>query len=164
MLGVVTLTIRSDVSDIRSIDVDKMQSVVGYPPNVETLDRLFNVKSEKNAIYCWGTTMFNPDNVAIPSWIVAHEAVHAAQQTVITTEEWWQLWIDSEAMRLRYEMPAHVVEYRSYCASNPLRNDRRAYLTLIARRLSGKMYGRLISYETARRLIKQYAEQGWTPS
>lgn len=62
--------------------------------------------------------------------------------------------------RLAEEIPAHQVEYRAFCENHtngPGRNARRLALHHVAARLSSPLYGRLVSYEAARRLIKAAA-------
>lgn len=132
-----------------------MKTVVAYPPNFEEIAERFPFARNPGVIFTYGETIFNPSNAQIGGALRAHEAVHAQRQG---TEEagiqaWWRRYLDDPMFRLEEELLAHRTEYR---ASKTYVRDRNALaveLDSIARRLSGPLYGGLISYQQARRFI-----------
>ena len=59
------------------------------------------------------------------------------------------MYLEAAEFRLEMEMEAHIKEYRVYCLRHKDSRDRASYLELIGERLSGKMYGEVITKENA---------------
>lgn len=134
-----------------------MQVVVARPPMFAEIAAAFPVVKEKaGVIYAWGDRIYNPDGISIPVQLFAHEKVHRDRQGC-AIEEWWRRYIADAQFRLDEELPAHVAEYRAFCAENAQgqrRNNRRIYLHQTAKRLASPLYGSLITYDAARKIIK----------
>lgn len=133
-----------------------MRVVCARPPLFAEIDRAFGIAGAP-VIFAFGDTIYNPQNVTITPELMAHEEVHGARQRgCASVELWWQAYIADPNFRLGEEVPAHQTEYREFCLRNPdgkARPARRMFLHHVAKRLSSPLYGRLIRYEEARRLV-----------
>lgn len=129
-----------------------MEVVKDYPPMFDEIDQRFHVRG-KVVFYTWGDKIYNPMGGHIPPEIMAHEAVHCRQQGD-DIEGWWRRYIDEPAFRLDQEISAHVREYGFLCASGN-RNERRGALASIAGRLSGPLYGHMITCARARNILRE---------
>lgn len=127
-----------------------MQIVIGYPPNYDEIIKVFR-PIPKGVIFCWRNTIFNPGNIDVTYSLLAHEKVHRARQGG-DTEGWWRQYLMSPMFRLREEIPAHHAEYLEML-KDANRNDRRRALKVISGRLSGRLYGGLVSRREAQRLV-----------
>lgn len=134
-----------------------MREVRALPPNFDEINAVFNVAG-KPVLYAYGDTVFNPKGVIVDAPLRAHEEVHGCRQGS-DPDVWWRRYLSDKAFRLDEELAAHIVEYRVVCEYKPKRNSRRVALHAIAARLSSDLYGRLIRYDEARKLIKEGAFQ-----
>lgn len=123
--------------------------VFDYPPIFDEIDAKFHVRGKK-VIFCWGNTIYNPMRIGVPPVLIAHEAVHKAQQKDDIVG-WWRRYIDDDEFRFQQELPAHVAEY--YALKGGSRNERRAALKQTAQRLASPLYGRMITPGKAAKLI-----------
>ena len=104
-----------------------MRIIVGrYPPNFERIDAVFHTR-EKPVLYCFGDAIFNPMQIEVPPFLIAHESVHCERQGD-QIEEWWDRYLADPAFRLQEELPAHAAEYACLRAHAPSRPARRAAL------------------------------------
>lgn len=127
------------------------------PPNFKAINAAFNVRG-KPVFYAYDGVIYNPSRQPIPPAIMAHEAVHLEQQAAIPggPAEWWRRYIADRPFRLGQELPAHRVEYQFLCAHG---GNADAALERIAERLASPLYGSLISYDDAKRLIGHAEER-----
>lgn len=135
-----------------------MRVVVARPPMFAEIDAAFHIAGQR-VIFAWGDTIYNPMGVDITPELQAHESVHRDRQGS-APELWWKIYIADPQFRLNEELPAHEAEYREFCRNNrngTRRNARRLYLHQLASRLASPLYGRLITYEAARKRIKAAA-------
>lgn len=129
-----------------------MKVVKGVPPNYDKIKA--KMDPPKQAIFCYGDTIYTPSLSAITPELKAHEHVHYERQQGIP-EAWWDRYLDEPQFRLDEEIPAHQAEYQEYIRGRkPNRQSRRRVLMFIAKRLSGPLYGGLINLREAKRLIK----------
>ena len=122
-----------------------------HPPMFRKINQSFDVRG-KPVIFCWGDTIYNPTGMKIAPQLRVHEAVHSTQQGN-DPETWWNHYIADPAFRLEQEIPAHRAEYRCVLGSGLNDGPVLEMLDRIAERLSSPLYGSLIDYEEARRLI-----------
>lgn len=129
-----------------------------HPPNIDEIDAVFQVKGKPGVIYTWGDTIFVPDGGVVSPELLAHEFVHYICQTNDTAkiEAWWRSYLADPEFRVQEELPAHRAEYRQFCSTHGDRNQRARFLHVIAGRLSGPLYGGLISRIEARRRIAAF--------
>ena len=128
-----------------------MKIVIGYPPNIKAVRKVFPLTGGE--IFAWGDTIYNPGGGALTPWLIEHEEVHQKQQGD-DIDGWWARYLIDPAWRLEQEMEAHQVEYRSYCSHHKDRNQQMRYAAMIARRLSSPMYGKIVTYREALRRVR----------
>ena len=87
----------------------------------------------------------------LPESLIVHENVHRLQQGD-DIEGWWDKYIEDVDFRLDQEIPAHCAEYQ-YMADNYNRYIRRRSIKLIASRISGPLYNRMIKFNDAKQII-----------
>lgn len=126
------------------------------PPIYEQALKVFG-ELARNAIFSWGEVIYNPSGLSISSALIAHEEVHGQRQGIHEAGifSWWLKYLSFASFRLAEEIPAHQAEYEHYCTERRrTRNQRRFYLKTIAQRLSGPLYGNLITFDKAVELIR----------
>lgn len=133
-----------------------MRIVHAYPPLIEEIDAAFHVRG-KAILFAWGDVIFNPAEVPVPIELHEHEQVHGLRQGS-NVEEWWRRYIADPAFRLEEELPAHVAEFNSLCEQQrprwvSERNMRRTLAAHVARKLSAPLYGRLVTFEAAKKFL-----------
>ena len=132
--------------------------VVGRPPNFDAILAAFPMAKTQGVIFTYGETIFNPGGKEIAPWIIAHERVHTQQQGD-DVEGWWRKYIDDPKFRFAQELEAHRVEWRTWLGARAdfrprSRVERRGMMAVIASRLAGPIYGRMVDFSTARRMIE----------
>ena len=130
---------------------------VARPPLFAEIAAAFNLAGRRGIIYAWGDCIYAPDGGPFSAELRAHEAVHGQRQGT-DVEGWWRRYIADPTFRRDEEIPAHIAEYQEFCRNNrngPVRNSRRLYLHHVASRLASPLYGRLIKYDDARKLLKE---------
>lgn len=108
-------------------------------------------------IITWGDTAYC--KTELNASLVEHERVHTEQQSrnKLIGLWWWVRYIYSPAFRLSQEIPAHIAEYRT--AIRGVSSQRRAYfLDFISERLSGPLYGNVMTRDAAKRLLLGYPQ------
>lgn len=152
-----------------------MKIIRSHPPNILDIEAAFpGVSKTPTILYTFGDSVFTTGMGEIPTWIMEHERVHSQRQYELGrsffkdpisngTDEafyeigaiyWWNRYLQDNEFRLEEELLAHRVELDIFSRFYPDRNTRRAYLKSIAKRLSSGMYGRMVTFEKAKRMIK----------
>lgn len=126
------------------------------PPNYAQVIAVFPYAKGVGTFFTYGRCVFIPN----PNWrhggltlseaLMAHETVHADRQSN-NAAGWWRRYLDDPEFRLAEELPAHKAEFATFATDNRAR--RRAELRHIAHRLSGPLYGRLLTVHKAKQLI-----------
>lgn len=129
-----------------------LQQVFGYPPNIDQIVAALPAAKAPGILYCYGNTIYNPSKVQITPCIMVHEMVHAERQT--DPEAWWERYLRDPEFRFNEELPAHIEEAKAFAVECPERWKRRAYLSLVAKKLSSPMYGSIVSFEKARQILR----------
>lgn len=144
-----------------------MKIIKAYPPNYKQIRAAFPVKGVPGILYAFGDRIYNPSGANVGTHLIEHEKVHHAQQTnvvinppsALTLERqalaWWHQYIHDPAFRLAQEIPAHRAEWKELKAIAPMGENRELYLYLMAKRLSGPLYGNLISLAEAIKTIEE---------
>ena len=116
----------------------------------------------RNPDYFFGSPVeqgrINPDNLQI---LVNHIKC-AAFELPFTADESFGgenlveilRFLEDEKFRLEQEIPAHRVEYRTFCFYNKDRNEQSRFLRELGRRLSAPMYGGIITTNEAMKAIR----------
>lgn len=129
-----------------------MKVIEGVPPNYDKIKEKMNPPAR--AIFCYGGTIYAPVGADITPELHAHEQVHCTRQGE-DIEGWWDQYLVDPQFRFDEELLAHKAEYAAYLAGrNPNRASRRRVLKVIAKRLSGPLYGRVVTFDKAVRLVK----------
>lgn len=136
-----------------------LEIVDGYPPNFEEIAKALPAARKPGVIFTYGSVLYapthgRPGGVQIPTWLMAHEEVHAQRQEAYgDLQGWWRRYIDEPRFRFAEELPAHIEEWRIVKRDVAVRQHRRRLLHEIATRLSSPLYGNVVPYKTARELI-----------
>lgn len=126
----------------------------GRPPNFEAIAKVFPAARQLGTIFTYGNVIYVSDGAQLPRSLVAHETVHVAQQEFVGRDEWWDRYLHDRTFRFNQELDAHRVELR-IAVQEGGRAHRRMVRSLIAKRLSGPLYGHACTLATARKLLKE---------
>lgn len=137
-----------------------MKIIQADPPNIEEIDAAFKVRaSGKKIFYCYGDTIYNPFNIAIPPAIMDHEKVHSFRQNG-QPQEWWHSYINDLKFRLNEEILAHRAEAQWWARQPDTNKSIPGFRSLvdfhmiqIAKRLSSPLYGSMISFSAAKKEV-----------
>lgn len=128
--------------------------IFNWPPNIEEIKKVFNLDGIQS-VFAYNGVIYNPYKGEIDKHLFAHESTHFKQQEESGgSENWWNYYLSDKDFRLSQEVEAYHNQYKSFLESNKDRNDQDKFLTHIAKDLSSKMYGNIISYSEAKKLIK----------
>lgn len=142
-----------------------MLELIEPPPMFDEIDAAFGIRG-KGVIFAWGHSIFNPDGVDIPDYLIEHERVHGARQLAMANENWgdarfenairlwWSMYIIDPKFRLDEEIHAHRAEYEARIRFQNRRGRRQA-LKAVSQRLASPLYGRLVTPAAASKLIKR---------
>lgn len=129
-----------------------------WPPNLaEIVAVLPQAARTRGVLFCFGDTIYNPHSVPIHESIMGHEQVHSVRQGTDPVG-WWRRYLSDPQFRFEEELLAHQVEYL-YWHNTGNRLVRRRNLSLIADRLSGALYGKVVSKAEAKKLILQVVDE-----
>lgn len=129
-----------------------MNIVNTAPPNYEKI--VAYLGEDKNAVYCYGDTIYNPHLREITPDVEVHEQVHSKQQGN-NPEAWYNKYLTSGEFRLSQEIEAYGEQYKF--VKPLLTNKLRMWIKdNMARALSSKTYGNMITYRDAERAIRNY--------
>lgn len=110
----------------------------------------------ESVLFAYDGKIWNPSGSELASHLIAHEAVHLAQQDAYQggMDAWWGRYIVDPYFRIDQEVEAYATQYAFICGYVKDRNQRSRVLGDLARYLSGPMYGEIISHAAAMRMIK----------
>ncbi len=126
---------------------------VAYPPFITELEEVFGPLHGKQILYAVGEIIYNPMAVPITRQLFIHECTHGIRQGAQVLE-WWTKYMADRKFRFDEELVAHREEYKTFCALYKDRNLRDAYRRKVAQRLAGPLYGSLITYSEALKVIR----------
>ncbi len=133
-----------------------LEIIYGPPPSdiYEACNAKFKVGRIRGVIYTVGSFLYNPDGVTIDPALMAHEQVHSTRQIVSgDINGWWGKYLEQPSFRFKEELYAHQREWEVIQTEFSSRQQRRKQLAFITERLSGPLYGRMVSKAEAHRLI-----------
>lgn len=142
-----------------------MNIIIARPPNYEQIIAVFPQVADMHGVYfCYGESIYNPDDVHIQKHIIAHERVHCQRQLAILPGDlhddegrikvWWDRYLIDPKFRFDEELLAHKREYQAFCGVSKNHKLRELVLQQCAERLSSELYGNLISKTAARKAIR----------
>ena len=130
-----------------------MKIAFDKPPNWDRIVEAFPQVEGQPVLFCYGACIFNPMKIAIPTFMMVHESVHAARQKD-DPAGWWDRYIADPAFRLKEELQAHKAELAAVNVTVRDRNIRARNLVITAKRLAAPLYGGLISHQDAICLLR----------
>ncbi len=116
-------------------------------PLYEVVKKQFPIHT--GVVFTYGNTIY-AESISTPGLIV-HELTHTFQQGKIGVEKWWDKYLKSDKFRLQQESEAYQNQYQ--CWKRNLEPMIDLMLDSIAGDLSGKLYGNIIKFEEAKKLI-----------
>lgn len=123
-----------------------------FPPIFEQANNVFALN--KDVIYTYGDTIYNPGGHRLQDHVIAHEEVHMHQQGE-DPAAWWNRYLEDEEFRFNQELEAYQAQYKFFASKEKDRNNLFRFLNTIAGFLSGDLYSNITSKAEAMRLIKQ---------
>jgi hypothetical protein len=131
-----------------------MITVIAFPPHYERICEVFPaVRESKNVIFTYGQIIYSPYNDYIDPALQFHEATHSLQQDTFGAEKWWEKYLEDNEFRLSQEVEAYHNQFNKYKKTEKDRNKIAKYLHSLAADLSSDIYGKIISYQEARKII-----------
>ncbi len=139
--------------------------VVDYPPNIEEIYAVFGKENieGKPVIFAYGDSIYNPTDSHISDDVRAHEYVHLRQHghTREGAAAWWAKYLVDPEFRLSQESEAYQGQYEYFCRMFKDKNTRARYLTAKAEEFSSALYGNIISFKAAGRVIQKLPPKAW---
>jgi hypothetical protein len=129
-----------------------LQVVKGLPPNIDQIRATLPGADLRTALFCYGNVVYSVQGGKLSAPLRAHEAVHSVRQGS-DPAGWWRKYLADPEFRLAEEVPAHQAEYTEFCKNEMRDKARFSFLVNCAQRLSGPLYGSLITFTEARRMI-----------
>lgn len=130
-----------------------MKVIHDYPPNIDLIRAA--LKPNKEAIYCYGETIYNPSKRTITPDVERHEQVHSERQGD-RPDLWYAKYLTDSDFRLQEEIIAYGEQYlfaKEHIKDKKLLSWLREKL---AQSLSGEEYGSLLSFGEAEAKIRLY--------
>ena len=119
------------------------------PPFIDFIKKSFKVNDD--TVYTYGDTIYYKGGELSDS-LISHEITHVLQQTKMGKDEWWEKYLEDEKFRLDQEVEAYRNQYKAGELSGV--KGLNLLLDKISKDLSSGLYGYIISYEEAKKLIK----------
>jgi hypothetical protein len=123
-----------------------------FPPNYEKIKKVFNLTSD-TIVFTYGDTIYNPSGNAFEKHLVVHESHHIKQQGE-DPAGWWDRYLKDPEFRLNQELACYKKQYHFYRKLGYSYRTDLKFLYTIAKDLSGPMYGNMITFEKAMKLIR----------
>ena len=112
--------------------------------------------NDKETVYAYGDTLYNPAGINVDGALHEHEATHGRQQQAYGgPERWWKQYISNSHFRIEQEVEAYAEQYTYFCNHNRDRNMQAKYLYILGSYLASPLYKGDITPSEARLRIKQ---------
>ncbi len=123
------------------------------PAIYETLKEKFNVhwEGQGGCVISYFPHIYSKH--PIPLDLEKHEEVHLRQQQEMGVEKWWETYINNKNFRLLQEVEAYKAQIEWINKAIKDREVRFRRVDRLLKDLSGEMYGSLITYSEARKLL-----------
>jgi hypothetical protein len=129
-----------------------MRIIEAPPPNIDAIKKVFPHVEKYKAVFAYGDSIYNPYGARFDPFMIAHEETHSIQQGD-DVEGWWTKYLEDPNFRIEQEAEAYKVQYLAACAKSIDKEKLDRYARRLAEALSGPIYGELISFTNALRLI-----------
>ncbi len=121
------------------------------PPIYEQCAEQFGVKWKDRVIFTYGDTIHC--KVKVKPQKIAHEKTHIKQQLEYGVEEWWRMYFFDSNFRLEQEVEAYKEEILWIRENIWNMKDRKARIEKVTRDLCSPMYGNIVNYKKAFKLL-----------
>ncbi len=128
-----------------------------YPPNYRQVVDILG--ADDTTVYCYGDTIYNPNNIEITPDIEVHEEVHSKQQGD-NPELWCLKYLNDKEFRQQSEVEAYGAQY--FFVKNHLGGGKMLewLLDKLADELSSSCYNLDINQAQAKSKIRNEAKKG----
>lgn len=137
-------------------ELPKMIEVFEQPPMIDQILGRFGSRILNGVVFAWGNKIYNPSRMTLHPHLIAHESIHGARQGT-DIEGWWKRYLTDPKFLLNEEILAHRAELEQLVATASNRHARRQALIQTAKKLSSPLYGRALSFSSAKKKLK------WSP-
>lgn len=130
----------------RSIEV-----VHGRPPNFQAIATVFPEAFREGVIFTYAPKAYFTGKGDLSRELKAHEAVHANRQLDMGgPDAWWERYLVDPGFRLHEELLAHRAEWQAFTRRH---GPGVRFLNVIAARLAGPLYGKMLTVAQAKHAI-----------
>lgn len=129
-----------------------MKVVVGYPPNIDLIEKTFPDVRSFPAVACYGDTIYDFQGVGVPDHLEFHEARHSKRQAEVGVDEWWRRFLTDVDFRIEEEVDAYGAQV-AFIRKHRSRDKGAHALMTYSKALAGPIYGNCISNDEARSRI-----------
>lgn len=145
-----------------ALEINSIPKPANYSPKIldlpppseiyEALKTTFGdlVNFEKGCIFTYGWDI-HVKGGKLTRELYAHELTHCFQQHRWGKKIWWKKYLADPKFRLEQELEAHQSEVEACKLLD--RNQRSRHTSYVAQKLSSSLYGKLISYPDALKLL-----------
>lgn len=124
----------------------------GRPPNFAAIAKVFPAAHNLGTIFTYGNVIYVANGAGLPRSLIAHEVIHVKQQELYGRDEWWDRYLTDKQWRFEQELAAHRMELATTLQEGG-RQHRRVATQAIAKRLSGPLYGHVVTFAKAKQLL-----------
>ena len=121
------------------------------PPIMDRLEKAFGVKWGGTLVVAYGDTIYH--TLPLDPSVIVHENVHLKRQDG-KPDQWYESYIRDPKFRFGEELLAYRAQYHFLKETTRDRNELARHWFRLAKDLSGKMYGEVVTHQEALKLIK----------
>ena len=122
------------------------------PPIYNKIKKVFKVNWNQGIAIAYGDTVYSKYD--LPEDLKIHEQVHLDSQELYGVEEWWKMYLNNIAFRLRQEIDAHKAQVQYLKFKEVDIKYRNWKLEQIPKDLSGPMYGNILTLQEAKDILE----------
>jgi hypothetical protein len=127
-----------------------------YPPNIDSICAAFQINPQ--TVFTYGDTIYDPHKLPLSVDVIEHERVHMKQQGD-KPALWWGKYLREPAFRIDQEAQAYGRQYQVICQKITNPQKLFEFRMLLAKTLSGPLYGDATGRSEAMILIQSYAQE-----
>ena len=121
------------------------------PPNYEDIKKALGDVWEQDVAITYGDTIHTARTDLLPD-VIVHEQVHQKQQGN-SPAVWWQMYLTDKTFRYEQERAAYIAQAKFIKKYILDRNARFKCLSEVAQDFSSPIYGNIITYDDAIKLL-----------
>ena len=134
------------------------------PPILKEIKAMFPKLNPNKTLFAWGDILFNPGNMPVSPDMWEHEETHERQQKNYPIKAfsklgkvacWWEQYLSDPKFRLSQEVEAYQAQFKMICKMILDEPIQQKLLDTLATHLSSDMYGNMISFEDAKKIISK---------